>query len=121
MGLIQDLRDGKICVRNDGTIAQLEMVIRTAFPKDERNLVPYWRYLYFGRHPLIDKSYAWSDTSSFFGVNSASVQSFVDEIARERQIVHTNDSLEKAIKEIKFRANEIGLDVEIIFKQRKKR
>ncbi len=121
MSLIQDLRDGKICLRNDGSIAQLEMVIITAFPNDERNLVPYWRYLYFGRHPLIDKSYGWDDSNVFFGnVHAIPVQSFVDEIAKERQLVITTDSLEKAIKDVKFRANEIGLDVEIIFKQKRR-
>ena len=65
MNLIQDLRDGKICLRNDGTPTQLEMVIKKAFPQDGRNVIPYWRYLYWGKHPLIYNSYGWSDDSSF--------------------------------------------------------
>lgn len=122
MSLIQDLREGNICLRNDGTIAQLEMVIRTVFPEDDTNLVPFWKYLYFGMNPKYSKCYGFSDTASYFGnVHAIPVQSFVNEIARERQLVITTDSLEKAIRDIKFRANEIGLDIEIIFKQREKR
>ena len=122
MSLIQDLKDGKVCLRNDGTPAQLEMVIKKAFPQDGRNVIPYWRYLYWGKHPLIYNSYGWSDDSSFFGgVPCIRIQSFVDQIARDNKIVISNDSLEKAIRDLKFRANEIGLDVQIVFRQREKR
>ena len=122
MSLIQDLRDGNVCLRNDGTPTQLEMVIRKAFPEDQRNVIPYWRHLYFGRHPLIDKSYGWADDSSFFGnVPCLRVQSFVDQIARDNGVVIASDSLDLEIRDLKFRANEIGLDVQIVFRQRDKR
>jgi hypothetical protein len=117
---LKDLREGKVCLRNDGTPAMLERVLHYVFPEDTSSPIPNWKYLYFGKSKHSDTHWVYSDSTEYFGVRCLPVQHFIDEIAREKQLVYTTDSLQKAIKDLKFRALEIGLDVEILFKPRER-
>ena len=44
-GLINDLREGRCAVKNDGALGQLKKVLSIAFPND--NVLPEGRYEYY--------------------------------------------------------------------------
>jgi hypothetical protein len=117
---IKDLSTGKCAVKNDGTIRQLEEVLKLAFPNDPTPIIPYWEHLFFSASNNNPNSWEYFDDALEFDYPVQSVNNFLDSIYKQRHIVVLNDSLQKTITELNYYANEIGLDVEIIWKPKKR-
>jgi hypothetical protein len=57
--LIKQLSDGKIAVKNDGTIDELNEILKEAFPSDDSQSIGIWDY-YYG----VEKEHYWGCDSS---------------------------------------------------------
>lgn len=117
MYTLEDFKAGKVAIRNDGTLEQLEMVLRYVFPQDKTPIRPYWKYLYF---TSLGNNWNCADATRD-DMPCQRIQSFVNQIAEKRQIAIINSSIEKLISDLREKSNQIGLDCEVIFKQKQNR
>jgi hypothetical protein len=114
---IEDLRNGKVALRNDGTLQQLEEILRFAFPQDSVPIRPHYQYLYFFADEHEGK-WACTDSLAKTKIPCQQIQLFINELAEHRQLVIVNESIERLIGDLKRKVSEIGLDVEFIFKHK---
>ena len=99
--LIQQLSDGEIAVKNDGTIEWLQRVIKEAFPNDDIPSMFVWDY-YFKSD---NEDEFWGDSSTTLPVYS--VKDFFIEGEQEKtfprvMLVSNYDTIKSAIKRVVF-------------------
>jgi hypothetical protein len=76
--LIQQLRNGKIAVKNDGTIDELNEILKEAFPSDDSQSIGIWDF-YYG----VEKEHYWGCDSST-NLPSYSVKDFFTDAEQEK-------------------------------------
>ena len=119
---IDDLREGKCILKNNGTAKELEKILKLAFPNDEcGNYSEYWQFLYFGKALQSSDRWEYSDRYEYWELPTQYLIDFlIEEKLEVTQPVNypiiPDRSIDEIIKELKTNCNKLGMDVEIKFK-----
>jgi len=114
---VKDLAEGKCIVQNNGTFQQLKELLDKAYPNDHtNNLIDYWEYTYFGGINTWEFSH---DKDSFGNIPVQSIHKFFDiEENNMNKCTVKELTLEEILDELKLKVNKMGLDLEIIIRNK---
>jgi hypothetical protein len=104
--LIEDLRTGKVAIKNDGTIEELRDILRYAFPDDDSPIAGGVKF-YF----VEDWNNQKWNCSNFTDLEFNSVKDFFvgDELTKE-----------ELIEKLKGLAKKDGMEVDVVFKEKRR-